>query len=66
MNYLLGLKEKDICLIIGILLLAIISVYLAFELEAVKRTAIRKGFAEFVITDPATGITEWRWKEVEE
>lgn len=27
---------------------------------------IERGYAEWVIVDPATGRTEWRWKELNE
>jgi len=32
------------------------------RLSDFKQEGIDQGHAEYVITDPATGETEWRWK----
>lgn len=34
------------------------------SLDALHEQAIKHGAAEWVITDPASGKTEFRWKEV--
>ncbi len=35
----------------------------AHEWESNRKEAVKLGHAEYVIVDPATGKTEFRWKE---
>jgi len=53
------------CFIIGIVATGVMA-YLLGGLDAehdFKSEAVEKGFGEFVITDPKTGETKFKWKE---
>lgn len=56
------------CAILGVLvgmvtMAAVGSWFCAMDLSRWQRNAVEAGHAEYVITDPATGATEFRWKE---
>jgi hypothetical protein len=48
-------------MLLAILLLPPLAI--AITNEVWMHDAIKRGFAEFVITNPTTGTTKWQWKE---
>jgi hypothetical protein len=50
-----------IVLPIGLLILGVVTICTSME-TSFKKEAVNKGYAEYVITDKESGITEWKWK----
>jgi len=56
---------KALCCVVGAIL-AIPALMLLGNYDGrhtVQKDAIKHGVAEYVITDPSTGATEFKWKE---